>query len=81
MQRGADAPLPESLGTAIALATRDDTILEILGTDSVLDFAAIARSEWLQYQSHVSDWERRRYLASSDGGAGVRPANDRSAGA
>ena len=33
--------------------------------DSVLDFASIARSEWVQYQSHVSDWERQRYLASS----------------
>jgi glutamine synthetase len=62
---GKGSPLPESLGTALALATQDDTILEILGTDSVLDFAAIACSEWLQYQSHVSDWERRRYLASS----------------
>ena len=34
---------------AIALATQDDTILEILGADSVRDFAAIARSEWQQY--------------------------------
>jgi glutamine synthetase len=58
-------PLPESLGVALALATRDDTILEILGADSVLDFAAIARSEWVEYSSHVSDWERRRYLSSS----------------
>jgi glutamine synthetase len=62
---GKGSPRPESLGTALALATQDDTILRILGTDSVLDFAAIPRSEWLQYQSHVSDWERRRYLASS----------------
>ena len=42
-------PLPESLGVAIELATRDDTILEILGADSVLDFAALARSEWVEY--------------------------------
>jgi glutamine synthetase len=62
---GKGSPLPESLGTALALATQDDTILEILGTDSVLDFADIARSEWVQYQGHVSDWERQRYLASS----------------
>lgn len=62
---GKGSPLPESLGTAVALATQDDTILDILGADSVLDFAAIARSEWLQYSGHVSDWERRRYLASS----------------
>jgi glutamine synthetase len=62
---GKGSPLPESLGTALALATQDDTILEILGADSVLDFAAIARSEWVQYQHHVSDWERQRYLASS----------------
>ncbi len=29
----------------------DDTILEILGADSVLDFAAIARSEWPEYSN------------------------------
>lgn len=62
---GRGAPLPESLGTALALAVQDDTILDILGADSVLDFASIARSEWVQYQSHVSDWERDRYLAGS----------------
>lgn len=58
-------PLPESLGVAIELATRDDTILEILGADSVLDFASLARSEWQQYTNEVSDWERRRYLTRS----------------
>ncbi|WP_105346528.1 glutamine synthetase family protein [Mycobacterium sp. ITM-2016-00318] len=58
-------PLPESLGVAIELATRDDTILEILGADSVLDFASLARSEWVEYSNEVSDWERRRYLSSS----------------
>jgi glutamine synthetase len=58
-------PLPESLGVALELATRDDTILEILGAESVLDFAALARSEWVEYSSEVSDWERRRYLGSS----------------
>jgi glutamine synthetase len=57
--------LPESLGVAIELATRDDTILEILGPDSVLDFAALARSEWVEYSNEVSDWERRRYLGRS----------------
>ncbi|MFG1932735.1 glutamine synthetase family protein [Mycobacterium sp. NPDC048908] len=58
-------PLPESLGVALALATQDDTILDILGAASVRDFAAIARSEWQQYSNHVSDWERQRYLTSS----------------
>lgn len=62
---GTGSPLPESLGTAIALATSDDTISAILGEDSVADFAAIARSEWEQYSSHVSDWELRRYLSRS----------------
>ncbi len=62
---GRGTPLPDSLGTALALATQDDTILEILGADSVHDFAAIARSEWQQYIGHVSDWERRRYLSTS----------------
>ena len=62
---GKGAPLPDSLGTAVALATQDDTILEILGADSVHDFAALARSEWLQYVGHVSDWERDRYLTRS----------------
>jgi glutamine synthetase len=58
-------PLPESLGVALELATRDDTILEILGADSVLDFATLARSEWVEYAGEVSDWERRRYLSRS----------------
>ena len=62
---GSGAPLPESLGVAIALATIDDTIAEILGEDSVRDFAAIARSEWTEYSGHVSDWERQRYLERS----------------
>lgn len=62
---GRGAPLPDSLRTAAALATQDDTILEILGEQSVLDFALIARSEWKAYVSHVSDWERQRYLSTS----------------
>ena len=62
---GEGVPLPESLGVALELATRDDTILEILGADSVLDFAALARSEWAEYSNEVSDWERRRYLSTS----------------
>ena len=62
---GKGAPLPESLDTACTLAAHDDTILEILGADSVLDFLTIARSEWQAYRGHVSDWERRRYLETS----------------
>jgi glutamine synthetase len=62
---GTGTPLPESLGVALELATRDDTIADILGAESVLDFAAIARSEWTEYGEHVSDWERQRYLAQS----------------
>lgn len=62
---GKGTPLPDSLGTAVALAIQDDTILEILGEQSVLDFAVLARSEWDQYVSHVSDWERARYLSRS----------------
>lgn len=58
-------PLPESLGVALELATRDDTIADILGAGSVRDFAALARSEWVEYSNEVSDWERRRYLARS----------------
>jgi glutamine synthetase len=62
---GKGTPLPDSLGTAVALATQDDTILEILGEESVRDFATIAHSEWQQYVRHVSDWERERYLSTS----------------
>jgi glutamine synthetase len=62
---GSGTRLPESLGVAVALATQDDTIAEILGADSVVDFAAIARSEWDLYNRQVSDWERRRYLTTS----------------
>ncbi|MGA5465608.1 glutamine synthetase family protein [Mycobacterium sp. NPDC050041] len=59
------APLPESLGAALAETLRDDVIGEILGADSVLDFTLIARSEWVEYSRQVTDWERRRYLATS----------------
>lgn len=62
---GKGSPLPDSLGTSLALAAQDDTILEILGRDSVLDFISIARSEWQAYTAHVSDWERQRYLTTS----------------
>ncbi len=62
---GKGSPLPDSLGTACALAAQDDTILEILGSESVLDFIALARSEWQAYRGHVSDWEIRRYLETS----------------
>jgi len=58
-------PLPESLGVALELATRDDTIADIVGAESLRDFAALARSEWVEYSNEVSDWERRRYLARS----------------
>ena len=54
-----------SLSCQAGAQSRDDTILEILGADSVLDFAALARSEWVQYSNEVSDWERRRYLTRS----------------
>ncbi len=62
---GSGTPLPESLAVAVALATRDDTITDILGADSVADFAAIAHSEWLEYSHQVTDWERKRYLTTS----------------
>lgn len=62
---GTGAPLPESLGAAVASAAADDVIAEILGAASVHDFLAIARSEWDEYSKQVSDWELRRYLATS----------------
>jgi len=62
---GKGSPLPESLDIACTLAAHDDTLLEILGADSVLDFVEIARSEWQAYRGHVSDWEVRRYLETS----------------
>ncbi len=62
---GTGAPLPDSLGAAVALAAQDDTIAEILGPASVHDFLAIAHSEWAVYSRQVTDWERTRYLATS----------------
>ncbi|HEX7827495.1 MAG TPA: glutamine synthetase, partial [Mycobacterium sp.] len=57
--------LPESLGVAIALARNDDAIVDILGADSVHDFAEVAQSEWDEYSGAVTDWEFRRYLENS----------------
>jgi glutamine synthetase len=49
--------IAEALGEQPAAPTRQ--------LKANLDFAAIARSEWQQYWTHVGDWERRRYLTSS----------------
>jgi len=62
---GSGPALPENLGAAIDSAVADEVLGAILGEDSVLDFAALARSEWAEFSRQVSDWERRRYLTAS----------------
>lgn len=59
---GQGTQLPQTLDEAIRAAEADDGIVEILGTDAVHDYAAIARSEWRAFVTQVTDWDRDRYL-------------------
>ena len=44
-------------------ATRaDETIMDILGEDAVMDYTTIALAEWEVFCTEVTDWDRARYL-------------------
>lgn len=54
--------LPRTLGEAIDAFEADPLSREVLGDEMFGAFAAYKRTEWEEYQNHVSDWEMRRYL-------------------
>jgi glutamine synthetase len=59
---GTGEPLPATLADAAAAARADHTIAEILGEDSVHDYADLAELEWRAFIGSVGDWDRARYL-------------------
>jgi glutamine synthetase len=59
---GTGEPLPATLTDAAAAARADRTIAEILGEDSVHDYAELAELEWRAFIGSVGDWDRDRYL-------------------
>ena len=59
---GRAEPLPATLAEALAATRQDKVLADILGPESVHDFAALAESEWRKFARQVTSWETDRYL-------------------
>jgi glutamine synthetase len=56
------ALLPRTLGEAIDAFEADPLSEAVMGPLMYKTFINFKRNEWMDYQSHVSDWEINRYL-------------------
>jgi len=56
------ALLPRTLGEAIDAFEADPLSEAVMGPLMYKAFIDFKRNEWMDYQSHVSDWETNRYL-------------------
>jgi glutamine synthetase len=56
------ALLPRTLGEAIDAFEEDPLSKAVMGPLMYKTFIDFKRNEWMDYQSHVSDWEINRYL-------------------
>lgn len=54
--------LPATLGEAVDEFEASDFAREILGDEVHASFIKLKRAEWLEYNTIVSDWERKNYL-------------------
>jgi glutamine synthetase len=54
--------LPRTLGEAIDAFEADPLSEQVMGPLMRKTFIDFKRNEWLDYQSHVTDWERSRYM-------------------
>lgn len=54
--------LPRTLGEAIDAFEADPLGEQVMGPLMRKTFIDFKRDEWLDYQSHVTDWERSRYM-------------------
>ncbi|HSS59756.1 MAG TPA: hypothetical protein VLK59_17215, partial [Solirubrobacteraceae bacterium] len=59
---GVGAPLPVTLLDAIARARADGQLRAVLGEAACDDLARLCEHEWQAFVTHVSDWDRDRYL-------------------
>ena len=56
------ALLPRTLGEAIDAFEADPLSEAVMGPLMYKTFINFKRNEWMDYQSHVTDWEINRYL-------------------
>ena len=54
--------LPRSLGDALDAFEADPLSREVFSPSMFEAFLTYKRAEWEEYQNHVSEWERDRYL-------------------
>lgn len=54
--------VPTSLAEALDELEADVTFGSALGAETVAQFTAVKRTEWEQYNAHVTDWELSTYL-------------------
>jgi glutamine synthetase len=54
--------LPRTLLEAVEALERDTLVREVFGDLMWDTYVRFKRQEWESYHSHVSDWERQRYL-------------------
>ena len=61
-QRAGVTSLPESLGEAVELAAESELVLKTVGEHMLERLVEIKRREWHEYRTHVTTWERDRFL-------------------
>jgi glutamine synthetase len=54
--------LPNTLGEAVDAFEADPLGREVMGDLMYKTFIDFKRAEWIEYHTHVSDWEIKRYL-------------------
>jgi glutamine synthetase len=54
--------LPGTLGEAVDAFEADPLGVEVMGPLMADTYAKFKRQEWVEYHTHVSDWELKRYL-------------------
>lgn len=54
--------LPATLGEAIEEFAASDFAREVLGDEVHASFTELKRAEWLEYNTVVGEWERKKYL-------------------
>lgn len=55
--------LPDNMWEAMKYLEKSEVIKDALGEHTHRSFITAKRAEWLDYKSHVSQWEQKRYLA------------------
>lgn len=62
LRRRSIPTLPTTLGEAIEEMERNEVVRDALGEHIFERLTEAQSAEWLEFRTHVSDWERDRYL-------------------